>query len=204
MGASYGLLFGGGVPPGIEDEDVVGGGEVEASAAGFDGDQERLYLGVRLKFFDFFHPFVRSQVASEPGELLFALLKFLAEKAKVLHKGAKKQRLVVTAADGVPLLQDVIELATFLGVFLRNQAWVIHQLAQFGQRLQHQNAVLRAVRVVVFQQKIPGCAFLPLVQFLLLRGHFGVENLSRKWRQVLSHFLLGASQHIRGNQVAQA
>jgi hypothetical protein len=36
VGAVGGLIFDGGVPPGVEQEDVVGGGEVEAGAAGLE------------------------------------------------------------------------------------------------------------------------------------------------------------------------
>jgi hypothetical protein len=39
-----GLLFDGGVPPGVEEDDVVGGGEVEAEAAGLEGDEEEVAL----------------------------------------------------------------------------------------------------------------------------------------------------------------
>ena len=35
-----GLSFDGGVPPRVEEIDVVGGGEIEAGAAGFQADRE--------------------------------------------------------------------------------------------------------------------------------------------------------------------
>ncbi len=35
VGAVGGLVFGGGVPPGVEVDDAIGGGEVKASAARF-------------------------------------------------------------------------------------------------------------------------------------------------------------------------
>ena len=40
VGAVGGLVFGGGVPPGVVVDDGVCGGEVEAGAAGFEGDEE--------------------------------------------------------------------------------------------------------------------------------------------------------------------
>ena len=40
MGAVGGLGFGGGIPPGIEVDDGVGGGEIQADAAGFEADEE--------------------------------------------------------------------------------------------------------------------------------------------------------------------
>ena len=40
VGAVGGLIFGSGIPPGIKMDDAVGGGEVEAGPAGFEGDEE--------------------------------------------------------------------------------------------------------------------------------------------------------------------
>ncbi len=52
VGAVDGLGFDGGVPPGVEEVDVVGGGEVEAEAAGFEGDEEEGAGGVGLEMLD--------------------------------------------------------------------------------------------------------------------------------------------------------
>ena len=41
VGAVDGLRFDGGVPPGVEQEDVVGVGEVQSEAAGFEADEEK-------------------------------------------------------------------------------------------------------------------------------------------------------------------
>ena len=40
VGAVGGLGFGGGIPPRVEVDDGVGGGEVEAGAAGFEREEE--------------------------------------------------------------------------------------------------------------------------------------------------------------------
>ena len=52
VGAVDGLGFDGGVPPGVEEEDVVGAGEVEAQAAGFERDEEEARGGVVLELLD--------------------------------------------------------------------------------------------------------------------------------------------------------
>ena len=41
-----------GIPPGIEDEDVVGGREVETETAGLETDQEQGRLRIGLELFD--------------------------------------------------------------------------------------------------------------------------------------------------------
>ena len=52
VGAVDGLGFDGGVPPGIEQEDVLGGGEVQAEAAGLEADRKSLQVGVVLEALD--------------------------------------------------------------------------------------------------------------------------------------------------------
>ena len=52
VGAVDGLGFDGGVPPGVEQEDVVGAGEVEAEAAGLEADQEEPGVGIVLELLD--------------------------------------------------------------------------------------------------------------------------------------------------------
>jgi hypothetical protein len=49
VGAVDGLGLGGRVPPGVEEEDVLGGGKVEAEAAGLEADQEELAVVVFLE-----------------------------------------------------------------------------------------------------------------------------------------------------------
>ncbi len=47
-----GLRLDGGVPPGVKDEDVFGGGEVEAEAASFEADEEDGDIGIVLEVLD--------------------------------------------------------------------------------------------------------------------------------------------------------
>ena len=49
VGAVRGLGLGGGVPPRVVVDDGVGGGQVEAGAAGFEGDEEqRGFAGLEI------------------------------------------------------------------------------------------------------------------------------------------------------------
>ena len=52
MGAIDGLRLDCRIPPGIEDEDVVGRRQVEAQAAGLEADQEERTVGVGLEALD--------------------------------------------------------------------------------------------------------------------------------------------------------
>ena len=52
MGAVDGLGLDGGVPPGVEQVDVVGGRQVEAEAAGLEADEEDGDLRVGLEVLD--------------------------------------------------------------------------------------------------------------------------------------------------------
>src|SRR5688572_12312475 len=52
VGAVDGLVFDGGVPPGVEEDDIAGGGEIEADAAGAQGNEEDGGAGSVLELFD--------------------------------------------------------------------------------------------------------------------------------------------------------
>lgn len=54
VGAVNRLGFDGGVPPGVEEIDVIGGGEIEAGAAGFQAKQEDGAIGIGLEMLDTF------------------------------------------------------------------------------------------------------------------------------------------------------
>ena len=52
VGAVDGLRFDRGVPPGIEQEDVIGRGQIQAEAAGFQADEEQLAVRIVLELLD--------------------------------------------------------------------------------------------------------------------------------------------------------
>ena len=52
VGAVDGLGLDGRVPPGVEQVNVLGGGQVQAEAAGFEADQEDRAVGVGLEPLD--------------------------------------------------------------------------------------------------------------------------------------------------------
>lgn len=69
VGAVGGLVFDGGIPPAIVMEDVICAGEVEASAAGFDGEQEDRGAIGALKAGDHFVAFFHGDFAVEERDL---------------------------------------------------------------------------------------------------------------------------------------
>jgi len=57
VGSVGGLVFGGGIPPGVEVDDAIGRGEVEAGASSFERDEEdgdRFVLETFDEFSSFF------------------------------------------------------------------------------------------------------------------------------------------------------
>ena len=42
IGAAHGLVFGGGIPPGVDDQHVVGGSQIQAEATGLQADEEEV------------------------------------------------------------------------------------------------------------------------------------------------------------------
>ena len=108
-----------------------------------------------------------------------------------------------TTADGVPLLHNVLKLATAFFIGRIDQIRVIHQLAQLGKRLDHHNAILGIAGIKILQQVVACCRFLPIVNLALLIGQFRVEDLRGEWWEVLGYFFLGASQKVRLYQFSQ-
>lgn len=154
-----GLLLGERIPPGIEDEHVIGGGEVQTRAPGFDGDEEGLYLSVFLEFFDFRLALFLGQIAHQPGKGLFFVFKIRPEEIEVFYKRTEDERFVPAAANYVPLFQHFGELAAGFVEIGMHQLGMVHQLAELGQSLQHDDLKLRIFALKIIQQQIPGSGF---------------------------------------------
>ena len=61
------LGFGGWVPPGIEEVNMVGCGQVESSTARLKAQQHQLYIGFLLKVLDDFSPVFGTTIEPGPG-----------------------------------------------------------------------------------------------------------------------------------------
>ena len=121
VGAVDGLGLDGGVPPGVEQEDVVGGGQVEAEAAGLEADQEELAVGIGLEALD-----PRLAVARLAVEVLVGdALARRAARARREEAGELRedQRLVALLEDLGELREEHVELgAGLVGAALVDRA----------------------------------------------------------------------------------
>ena len=87
-----GLCFHCGVPPGIEDEDVVGFREVETQTAGLDGDQENFQVWILIEFLHLVLPVVAGTV--EVGKWNLLLVQKLFDNIQVLDELTEHKKLV--------------------------------------------------------------------------------------------------------------
>ena len=104
MGAVGGLAFNGGIPPGIEMDDGIGAGEVEADAAGFEADEEDRDGGVVLELVDDLGAVAGGAVEVTEGD--FAGGQVFADQREHLGELAEDEDAVATVED---LLEEFIE-----------------------------------------------------------------------------------------------
>ncbi len=136
VGAVHGLRLHGGVPPGVEDVDVVGRGEVEALAAGLEAHEEQPAVRVLLEADDASLPVGRASVEVFVDRLL--LVEPAAEDCQETGELAEDEHLVPLVEHLVELFQQRIELGTRLvhaGVI--DQSLMAGGLPQPQQRLEH-------------------------------------------------------------------
>ena len=134
---SIGLRFDGRVPPGIEQKHVLGGGQVQAQAAGLQADQEQLTVGIVLEPLDPRLAVARLAVEIFVGDLLAASSR-LAHDRQQAGELRKHQRLVSFLEHLLELRQQRIELgAGFLDAALVDQPGMAGRLPQAQQRFEH-------------------------------------------------------------------
>ena len=90
VGSVDGLLLHGGIPPGIDEENVVGGGEIEAGIARHEADEKDVAIVVfLLKTADHFLPLGNGRIAIEvviKGALLLQTAGYEVQHAFELRK----------------------------------------------------------------------------------------------------------------------
>src|SRR3954470_2114038 len=125
-----------GIPPGVEQKDVVGRGEVEAVATCSEADQKELAVRILLKFFD-----NRLSVARVPVEISVAnrvRVETLAQECEEARELWEHERLVPLARGLGELGQHDIELrARGVGLGARDQRRMAGSLPQPEQRFEH-------------------------------------------------------------------
>ena len=200
MGPVDGLGLGGGVPPRVEQDAVVGLGQVEPKPAGLQADQED--LGVALP------------------ELLDGSLAVLGRSIEVRHRnpealddgggGAEEPGELAEDEDLVALghhvlhhLREQLELGRGdTGVRRVDQADVERRLAQ--QREGPEDLEPVAVHVVEETEDLAALAVqVGVVDLPVLGAEFDLEHLLGLLGQLSRHDLLGAPQHEGPDPVAQ-
>ncbi|MNY00594.1 hypothetical protein D3C86_1330940 [compost metagenome] len=137
VGAVAGLGLGGRVPPGVEVDHGIGGGEVEAGAAGLEADQEHRHLAGLERLHR------RAAILGGAGELDvgdLARLQFVLDQAEHAGELGEQQHAAAFAGKFLEHFQQGAELAGVAGMagrfILAEQAQVAAGLAQAQQRLE--------------------------------------------------------------------
>jgi len=168
------LILDGRVPPRVEQENVIGGGEVEPGPAGLERDQHHRRAGVVLEAAH--HPSAVPGRAVEPDEIDAGLLQLRLCEIEERGPLREDQRLVPLGDDAVQRLHQQLELGRGRGRLTRNQTRVTGGLSQAQQR---------------FEGREHAAAGLESFDDLVQRGHpYGVVHLA------LAPFKLAAQHHL--------
>lgn len=91
---------------GIEDDDLVGGGQIESDAAGHGRDEEGEDAGVGVELVAETEPLVLRNAAVEVLEVRVVLLEPLADRPEHAYRAGEDEDLVPV---GAPLVEEVVE-----------------------------------------------------------------------------------------------
>ena len=196
-----GLRLGRGVPPRVEDEHVVGGGEVQPHAAGLQADQKQATRRVALKALDPLLPILRASVEIFVGNPpSVEPCSQQAEKARELRED---QRLV-PLFDGLDQSRNQqIQLGRrIVGSLGVHQRRMTRRLTQAQQGFEHVELRLLPGRPLVEQRST-----VVIAQFLVERSLWALQladdRLLGLRRKLQRHLLLRASQDERPKASSQ-
>ena len=199
VGAVAGLVFYCRVPPGVQMQHIVGGGQRQARAAGFQADEKHLAL-TALKRFDFFLALARRGGAVQVvvGNALF--VQPAARQRQVIDKLAKHQRLVAVVQQLAHQPGKGGQLAAGQGGVGQGQGGVAAQPAQAGDVRQHLHGALVLGRLRHLLQRLLAQGF---VQLAFAVGQLDPIGQLGARRQFGQHLGLGAAQDKGLQQAAQ-
>jgi hypothetical protein len=197
VGTVDGLGFDGGVPPWVEEEDVVGGGEVEADAAGFEGDEEEGAGGIGLKTVD--------ALAAVAGLTVEVLVGEAGEVEVVLEDGEEGGELgedegfVTLVDDFGELWKQRFQLGGgLLGAMLVDEPGVAGSLAEAEEGFEDKEAGLgHAVGGDAVEEGVAVMVAEFVVELALFGVKLAVESLLGFVGELADDLLFGAAEDIR-------
>ena len=205
VGAVDGLRLDGGVPPGVEQVDVVGGGQVQAEAAGLEADQEERAVGVGLEALD------RARRGCGCGRrgTRRRCPRWSRRSRTIARKlvNCEKTRTLCPSSTHLgELRQEHVELGAGLAGAARvDQAGVAGGLAEPQERLEDLDLGLGSARGVLdARSERLAVVVAQLVVELALRGlQVAVEGLLGLLGQVLDDLRLGAAEDERPQRLGE-
>src|SRR5690606_25561282 len=194
------LILGGRVPPRVEVDDGVGGGEVEAGAARLERDQEEGDRAL-LEGSDELAPLRCGRLAVQVEQLEAARAERLRRELEVRRELAEDERAVPLAREILAELERRLELAALHHARGIDEARVAREPAHAGERGEHLEALLR-IGPGLFEL-LDGATPLGLVERgLLLRELDDAHDVGAR-RQLRRDLVLAAAQEKRTQQAAQ-
>ena len=188
------LVFYRRVPPRVNDEDVVGFGQVQAGAARFGADEEDAHGVVGLEVFDFGFAVARLPVKVFVGDV-FGVKARLNEAEHFDEAGEDED--FVRAGFFFDVFQQQVEFGGVVAVVFAvgKERRAVADLSQFEQAVQDvQLAFFDAVGGDLVQQLFAVAFFGRVVEFALRRAHVAVEDAFGFGRQFGRDLFFAAPQ----------
>src|SRR5204863_8003375 len=146
MGAVGGLRLDGGIPPGIEMNNGVGGGEIQADAARFQADQKNWNRGIALEAIHDFLPLFGRAV--EIAEWNLQLLQAFANEMQHRDELTEDEDAVFAVDRFLEEFVEEIELGGGLFLIDADEAQIATDLAQTEQTSEHLHPLRTGVHVL--------------------------------------------------------
>ena len=193
VGAVDGLVFDGGVPPGIEEDDVAGGSQVQAEAAGFEGDEEDARAFGGLEFLD-----EVAAVFSVAGEVKGGPTSFVErglEEVQELDELGEDEDLLAFVHEGLELFEEGFGLGAGRGGVGFDEARMTTDLAQAQERGEKMELLLGEFFLGFdAQEELLGALEFGAVEGLLFAFDFAEEVFFDAVGQIPGDLTLGAAQ----------
>lgn len=196
VGTADSLFLGSGVPPWVEEEDIIGLGEVEAYAASLQGDKEELACGVLLE--PPYDAFPVGGCAGEHGIRPAAVVHLFCHNVEKLHKFTENQYLVRRAAKVVKAFENLGELPG--GCFLADHLRCTGYLPQpcYGRQ-----GIDIVGTTTCLKEEVAHPALFDGIERGLLRRHIAVDYLVLTLRQTVEDLCLRAAEKERCHHLTE-
>ena len=198
MGTAFRLQLCRRIPPGIDDEYIIGIRQVQTDSTCFQGNEKGRNIRPGRKAGDL--PFPVDRTAGKHCIWPVMFRKCLRQQIQVRDKRGEDQYLMSFADQCLKSIQHLLYLSRTTRIIRHHHPGMICQLTQTGNPVQSDKCIL----IAFLQDRISQRILFFLVDFPLFRCHFTEYHLFRQWRKFGRYLLFGSPQEERTDNLLQS